>query len=223
MIVTKKDYVEFHGKWQKSKYNKGFCPKEFKLSGVKKLIVFFASPTCEWYHNLSTILSDLGINALDFSFSMDIKMVLIICGKQYALSKYCCPFCPGCTPWLGSFQSVTVGSLWSNYTGFVSSGSDIKHASKYGNVINAPLITGPEDKLILDIVNFPELHVLTGVVGKLVKEFERKVFVTAEDGKNFMDCWMVQPSVNVSHTVYHGSAKFKGNMERKHCHSLTKW
>ena len=35
------------------------------------------------------------------------------------------------------------------------------------------------------------------------------------EGKKFLDRWMELPSVNVSRTVYHGSASFKGNMAKK--------
>ena len=199
----------------KSKYKEGYCPGDFKFSGVKKLIVLFVSPTCERHDNLTTILEELGLEAVDFAFSADLKMVLILCGKQAASSKHCCPFCSGSAPWTGKYQSLTIGSLWANYNKYVANGSKLKSAMKFGNVVNVPLLTGPNDRWILDIFNFPELHVLTGITGKIVKEFERKVFTCAEDGKNFMDRWMVQPSVNVSRTVYHGSASFKGNMAKK--------
>ena len=48
-----------------------------------------------------------------------------------------------------------------------------------------------------------------------MKEFERKVFSSPEEGKTFLDEWMSSPSVNVSRTVYHGSASFVGNMAHK--------
>jgi hypothetical protein len=52
----------------------------------------------------------------------------------------------------------------------------------------------------------------TGIAGKLVNKLERKVFDTQEEGKAFMDEWMASPGINVSRTVYHGSANFIGNM-----------
>lgn len=215
MTIKPKDECQKEVKGVKSKYKEGYCPGDFKFSGVKKLIVLFVSPTCERHDNLTTILEELGLEAVDFAFSADLKMVLILCGKQAASSKHCCPFCSGSAPWTGKYQSLTIGSLWANYNKYVANGSKLKSAMKFGNVVNVPLLTGPNDRWILDIFNFPELHVLTGITGKIVKEFERKVFTCAEDGKNFMDRWMVQPSVNVSRTVYHGSASFKGNMAKK--------
>ena len=87
---------------------------------------------------------------------------------------------------------------------------------KFLKVVNHPLITGKtNDKILGDIFYFPEHHVFTGIVGKLVKEFERNVFDNPEIGKDFMDEWMVSPNVNISRTVYHGSASFVGNMAEK--------
>ena len=86
---------------------------------------------------------------------------------------------------------------------------------KFGNVVNVPLVTGSDDKLLIDLFNFPELHVLPGIVGKIIKEMERMLFSSAEEGKEFLNRWMEQLSVNISPTVYHGSASFKGNMAKK--------
>lgn len=93
-------------------------------------------------------------------------------------------------------------------------GSILKNAMKYDNVINPPLLTGPDDAKVLSLVYFPELHVLIGIVSKLVKEMERSIFPTPEEGKKFLDSWMASPSVNVCRTVYHGQANFVGNMAK---------
>ena len=196
------------------KYSEGFGVKDFKLSGVKKLIILFASPTCETYENLATILKVLNLEALDFGFTCDLKLVLILCGKQCAASKHCCPFCEGCSPWLTETSPTTIGSLWASYGSFIEAGSNLKLAQRFKNVVNPPLLIGPTDCKVLGLVYFPELHVLTGIVGKLVKEMERKVFSSPEAGKKFLDDWMASPLVNVARTVYHGSANFVGDMAK---------
>lgn len=211
MTIKEKDKPEP----KKFKYSDGFRPQQFKLSGVKRLLILFASPTCERYDNLETILQDLDLKALEFGFSCDLKLVLILCGKQCASSKHCCPFCSGSAPWVVKSRSNTIGSLWSDYSAYVKGGSNLKQAMKYNNVVNPPLLTGQDDCLVLSIIYFPELHVLIGIVGKLVKEFEKNVFPTPEEGKEFMDAWMASPTVNVCKTVYHGSASFVGDMARK--------
>ena len=54
---------------------------------------------------------------------------------------------------------------------YIESGLNISAAQKFNNVINKPLVTGPDDQLILgDTFLFPEHHVFTGIVSKLIKE-----------------------------------------------------
>ena len=156
---------------KRTKYEEGFAPKEFKLSGVKKLLLILVSPTTERHDNMSALLQELGIEAIEFGFSCDLKMVLLLLGKQCASSKFCCPFCTDCSPWLNPDASrVTIGSLWKDYNSFVRAGSILRNAGKYHNVVNPPLVTGTEDQKILgDTFDFPELHVFTGILGKLVK------------------------------------------------------
>ena len=89
----------------------------------------------------------------------------------------------------------------------------MKNAQKFRNVVHPPLITGPDDRLIIgDTFFFPEHHVFTGITRKLFKEIEKNVFKDSEEGKKFMDQWMADPGVNVSRTVWHGSSSFVGNM-----------
>ena len=141
MMTIKEKVIISEEKGKKAKYSEGYCPKEFRLSGVKKLIVLFVSPTCERHDNISTILELLGLGAIDFVCSADLKMLHIICGKQAASCKHCCPFCDGSSPWLGKYQSLTIGNLWSNYNSFVANDSNIKTAMKFGNTVNPPLLT----------------------------------------------------------------------------------
>ena len=41
------------------------------------------------------------------------------------------------------------------------------------------------------------------------------MFETQAEGQEFVDEWMSSPGVNISRTVYHGSASFVGNMAHK--------
>ena len=69
---------------------------------------------------------ELGIGAIDFGFCCDLKMVIVLLGKQCASSKHCCPFCTGSSPWLSSATSTIIGSLWKDYSSFVDAGSVLK-------------------------------------------------------------------------------------------------
>ena len=156
------------------------------------------------------------MDAVDFGFCCDLKMVLLLLGKQAASSKHCCPYCNGSSPWTGQCTPNTLGSLWQDYTSYVNAGSDLKKAKDHNNVIHPPLVTGADDDKILgDIFFFQEHHVFTGIHAKLVKELERNVFETQAEGQEFVDDWMSSPGVNISRTVYHGSASFVGNMAHK--------
>ena len=94
MLTVKKLVEEEQERAKKARYEDGFRPKDFKLSGAKKAFLLLVSPSpAERHDNILTLMSLLKIEALDFGYSMDIKMILIICGKQAASSKFCCPFC----------------------------------------------------------------------------------------------------------------------------------
>ena len=216
LSVKAKNTEEEEVKTKKAKYKEGFAPKDFKHSGVKKLILLLVSPTTERHDNMAELLRLLNVDAIDFGYCCDLKMVLMLLGKQCASSKHCCPFCTGCSPWQSSCTTTTISSLWKDYNSFVSDGSNLKKAMKHHNVVNPPLVTGKDDQKILgDLFFFPEHHVFTGIVGKLVKEMEKRLFKTSEEGKAFMNNWMETPGINVSRTVYQGSASFIGNMAQR--------
>ena len=86
-----------------------------------------------------------------------------------------------------------------------------------GNVVNPPLVTGSQDERILDLCFFPEMHIMTGNVEKLVRELERcQGFTSEEHGSNFMYLWMKKN--NICKSFHRGSPSFKGNMARKLLH-----
>ena len=91
---------------------------------------------------------------------------------------------------------------------YVEAGADPKKQQQFQNVTHPPLITASLEKLILESLNVPELHLLLGtdiqakimnlvfiqlsigVVEKLLKEFERNVFSTRDLGKTFMNNYL---------------------------------
>ena len=74
MMSIKDKEEEGNVKGKKTKYEDGFSPKEFKCSGVKKLILLLVSPTCENYSNLVSLLQELKIDAVEFGYSCELKM-----------------------------------------------------------------------------------------------------------------------------------------------------
>ena len=182
--------VDSSTKPKRSKYSEGFSPQDFKLSSVKKLFILAVTCATETYKNVKAILETLGLEAVEFGYSLDLKMALILGGKQTAACRHCCPYCDGRMPWLTPGNPATIGSLWKSFDSFTASVGDRAKAKEYGNVVNPPLVTGHDAAKIIDFFNPPELHLMTGCVGKIIKELERKVFATQEEGKVFMDKYL---------------------------------
>ena len=59
----------------------------------------------------------------------------------------------------------------------------------------------------------PELHLLLGVVEKLLREFENRVFLNKNTGKKFMDNYL--KSVSIVRKSYQGATSLEGNQSRK--------
>ena len=68
-----------------------------KDTGVKKLLLLSVFPAVpEVYTNIKLMLEDLGIEILEFTRTVDLKMALQLIGKPLGKPKYNCPFCDGC-------------------------------------------------------------------------------------------------------------------------------
>ena len=58
----------------------------------------------------------------------------------------------------------TFGSLKARYQDFLAAGGQLRKASKFANVIHPSLIIEADDKLVLDQLPPPELHLMMGGV-----------------------------------------------------------
>ena len=84
----------------------------------------------------------------------------------------------------------------------------------YQNVVNRPLLIGEDEVKTLEILNPPQLHLMTGVLGKLIKEMEKHT------GEKFVSRFLRQE--DISRCVYQGSRSFEGNQARKLLKSVDK-
>ena len=193
----------------KSRDKDSILSKTFKLSSVKKLFVVGLLPASqENYHNIKSMLDKVNINAIDMmTLSADIKLYLTVLGKQHGKLKYACIYCFGKAPWETEAPLMTIGSLHEYNQKFVDDNAPLKDAQKYMNVVNKPLITGDPNTLTMDIINFPQLHCLTGASGKLIGAVETLV------GKEIKEKFFKRN--NIHETEYQGSHSFEGNMARK--------
>ena len=84
-----------------------------KDTGVKKLLLISAFPdTPESYGNLRLMIEDLGIESLDFTTTVDLKLALILVGKPLGKPKYNYPFCDNCPPFSGTYNLYTLARLF---------------------------------------------------------------------------------------------------------------
>ena len=90
-------------------------------------------------------------------------------GKQPATSKHPCPYCMTSSPDFQKADHYTLESLCRLYDQSMADGANLKKAKKYTNVVHSPLLTGDKNKKILELVNIPGLHMLLGVVYKILK------------------------------------------------------
>ena len=212
----KEENLDPKQKKRRSLYEDGFAPIDYKNSSVQKLIILAMSPSVETHDNIEQILKLLNISLLEFAYSTDIKMILILVGKQGGSCTHSCPFCEGASPWLQEAPRTTIGSLWRNYEDFMrpanegGGGGNDKVAKNFQNVTKKPLITGNDDQLILGQTFFwPELHVLIGLTGKLMKELERSsVFLSEKEGREFLCSW--EKGHSIQRTAFHGTTSYTG-------------
>ena len=184
------------------------------LSSVKTLFIIAAvAKVDKTYENVKSIQESIKFNNAEQGLSCDLKMCLCLCGKQSASATYPCPYCHAKTPFIEEAEGITLRSLHDHFTSFKESGMDLKDAKMFKNIVRKPLLHGDSDTLVLEVLNLPELHLMTGVTGKIVKEMENKCFESKAEGKLFFDKFL--KDMNIKRCVYQGSESFEGNQARK--------
>ena len=175
------------------------------------MVVAAAPNTEESWENIETLLGELDIASLSACpFAVDMKVQLILLGKQTGASKHACPYGHGSAPFL-SCPPITLKNLDENYKAFQAAGGDEKNAKEFNNCVRPALLQGPPDTTALELLTIPELHLLTGNTGKLAQHLV-KSFPIEEDGANFLNTFM--ESNNISWCAYHPGT-FEGNQARK--------
>ena len=190
-----------------------------KDSGVKKLILLAVYPNVpECHENISNILSDLGIDAIDFGITADLKMMLILIGKPQGKPKFNCPFCNGTAPFSEPYDLYTLGDLYALHQAFVDTGSPYLRQSNYQNIVNIPLLTGDPERLVLDMLNPPSLHLLLGVVNKLIDTMEVSLFDNKDEGEKWMDDYLTKQCI--IRKKKQGRRGLEGNQASKFLHKV---
>lgn len=95
----------------------------------------------------------------------------------------------------------TIGSIVMNYSNWQASGGKKNDAKNYANCIQQPVVTGDSNKLILDVIPPPELHLMLGVVNTV---FDHMLISFSNEA----NAWA--KSCNFTRDMTHGSS-FNGN------------
>ena len=164
-------------------YSQGVAPKASKLSSVNRLFAIGIMVDCqENYFNVKKLLQEINLPGT-VTFSVDLKMAAYLVGKQSASCTYPCVYCVGCKPWTGDCSLLTIGDLKFYHQQFMTEGQNDKdNAAKYQNCVNENLLWNyPDSTLVMDVLNIPELHLLLGVVSKLLEYIESVVWEPTGD------------------------------------------
>ena len=188
-------------------------------SGVKKLILLSVFPNVpECHENISAVLSDLGIAAIDFGITADLKMMLILIGKPLGKPMFNCPFCNSKAPFTDLYDLYSLGDLYAWHQAYLDAGSPYPRQQNYQNIVNIPLLTGDHERLVLDMLNPPPLHLLLGVVNNLIESMETTLFELKEEGEQWMDEYMRQQGITRKRKQ--GRKGLEGNQASKFLHRV---
>ena len=216
MLLIKKKESQAEPPKKKAKYSDGIGAKKLKLTGVKKIFIIGAVAKCqETYPNVKEMMFNLQLSSLDLTISADIKLILTCLGKQGASCTYNCFLCQGKSPWKEKAELLTVGFLRQKYMEFLNSGADKADAATYQNVVNSPLLNQDDDVLLIDIFNFPTLHVHIGIVTKLVDYTEKTVTdakIEDLDGDKFVRKFLKEEGIK--RAEQRGGKCFEGNQAK---------
>lgn len=167
-----------------------------KLGSVNRLLMLCTVPDIkESYDNVKLLFDLVKINDISFKFVCDFKLLLIINGQQTATSSHPCPFCFVSLKTLRNCQQLddmqhasdwneqdsnseidngdhplrlkTYGDLKIDYSRFLSAGNTKQFAKEYHSVINPPLFSENDERLVIEKCIIPELHILQGFTNHL--------------------------------------------------------
>ena len=119
------------------------APNKHKEGSVHKLLILVAVPKIQELHsNIDILLQELNLDSLDFVLTSDIKMILLILGKDHGSCRHACPYCEDGSPWNTASKLNTLGSLHRWHELWVTDGSVDGRSKYFQNMRHRPLIKG---------------------------------------------------------------------------------
>ena len=174
---------------KRTKYSEGVGAKEAKMSSVKKVIMLALLPNVkETHENLKTLLTAVDLSGIPFTFSCDIKLDLMLIGKQQASCTHNCIYCTGAAPWTdqNSGDLMTIGMLKCFHRLYLERDpEDEEKEADFNNCVDDNLLQlhFPDEMYVIDAINIPELHILMGVVVKLL-DYIKSLFGKDQEDKS---------------------------------------
>lgn len=191
-----------------------------KLMGPKRSLILAAvSKVKETCHNVSVLMELSNINEVEYSLSMDLKLVNICIGICSHSSRYPCPygecFRDKDGVWVKG-EDRTVGRIVGHRMNWIGRsrkpGGNRSRLKDYMNCENVPLINGDPEDPIFKTIPPPPLHtVLLGPVNHVFKELSKRhprILKTVS-------------SLHIQRSQYHGRS-FEGNQCRHLLKSIEK-
>ena len=170
-ILKPGDYVS---KKKRRKLTDGLEEAEVSNNnGVNRvLILALSTDSDENYEKLQNIMSHLDLEPGKFSFCGDLKVINIALNLMTHSARHPCPWCH----WIKgvaatNFQLRTFEDIRSHYLKwFEETDGDETKLKNYFNCKGVPLTIFPGFGLVIDYIPLPELHLMLGLVNKLVDE-----------------------------------------------------
>ena len=126
---------------------------------------------------------------------------------------------------MNSLESLVTSfdSLWSNYFAIKNLGANKMHNMKFNNVVNKTLVTGPEEQKILDnMVLFPEHRVFTIIVGKLERSWSERSLTRPSRASTSTSRWHCRVLRSSNNTLF-CSSDHKDSKNKAHHIFLLSW
>ena len=203
MGVIKPRRIDDKEKGERALYSEGAVPGSSKLSGVNKTFLLGALPySQENYSNVKLLLSQLDMSDMKPTYSPDMKMAIYLIGKVYSTCKFPCIFGNGTSPFTEVCELLTVGDAKRWYAMFMAAGGK-GTGIEFASFVYEILFQYPDETLLIDILNFPELHVMLGIVQKLLD------YIKLLSSTSFIESYL--KAINITETHHRGKKGLNGN------------
>ena len=204
---------------KRARYIDGVAAKDVKMSSVKKAFMIGLIPGVEEnYTNIKTLLTSVDLSGLPVTFSCDLKLCLFLVGKMNGACKCPCPFCAGSDPWDGNLSLLTIGDLkeWYRRYHAALAKDDSTKALNFNNCIDDNLLQllYPDDRLVLDCINVMELHIMMGVIVRLL-QYVQSCFGNLPEEKQRGEVFVKDFLTSLNITMV-----LKGRLEGNQCNKI---